>query len=231
MLTAIVLISVGQGPAHADVTHVKGSAYGYFAKVSLFGGPFDTRGPSPSVTLPPSGSPLLTASVSSGLVQFGSAILFSSGQLTVSTQGTTGPSGSVTSTTDIDNVNTSGQEVFTAANVASTCTAIEAGISGSTTITNGTLQTSEGNPDVEGDESVIQVPTNPAPNTTVNGKYESVGDSFQYIFNEQIVNADGSITVYAAHQRLLGPTVVGDLYIGKSECGVTGMPDTTAPRL
>ena len=27
-------------------------------------------------------------------------------------------------------------------------------------------------------------------------------------------------TVYAAHQKFLGPTAVGDLYIGKVECGI-----------
>ena len=234
MLAAILLIGIGQGAARADVTAVKGSAYGYFANISLFGGPPNTRGPSPSVTLPPdaSASPQ-TASQQSGLVQIGPAIIFSSGQLTVSTQGSLGPNGSISSTTNIENVNTSGQEVFTADNVASRCTASETAISsGSTTITNGTLQTSEGNPDVEGDETLVSVPTNLAPNTTFNGQIESVGDSFRYVFNEQIRNPDGSITVNAAHQYFLGPTAVGDLIIGQSVCGVTPPPaDTTAPKV
>lgn len=234
MLAAILLIGAGQGPAHADVTGVKGNAYGYFASVSLFGGPPNTRGPTPTVTLPPSGSATsITATAPTGLVQFGPAIVFSSGQLDVSTRGTTGSTGLVTSSTNIQSVNTSGNEVFTADNVSSKCTATEADISsGSTTITNGTLQTSEGNPDVEGDETVVQVPTNPAPNTTFNG--QSVGDSFRYVFNEQIRNSDGSITVNAAHQYLLGPTAVGDLIIGQSVCGVTATTTptgTTAPKV
>ncbi len=34
-----------------------------------------------------------------------------------------------------------------------------------------------------------------------------MGDPFEYIFHKQVTNPDGSITVYAAHQRLSGPTV------------------------
>ena len=222
---------------HADVSAVEGSAYGYWASVSLFGGPANTRGPAPTVTLPPEGSAVpITDTAASGLVQFGPAILFSSGPITVSTQGTTGPTGSVTSATTVDTVNTSGQEVFTAANVASTCTASETGVTGATTITGGTLQISEGNPDVEGDETVVQIPVNPTPNTTYEGQIETVGDSFRYVFNEQIVDPDdGSFTVNAAHLYLLGPTAVGDLIIGQSVCGVevtattTTVPTTTLP--
>jgi Ca2+-binding RTX toxin-like protein len=215
-------ILAGSGPSVADVTAVRGEAYGYFSSVSLFGGPPGVRGPAPVVTLPPGGSATpVTATVAESIVQYGPAILFSSGPITVSTQGTTGPAGSVTSSADVQNVNRSGQELFTASSVSSTCTATEAGVSGSTTVNNGTVQTSEGNPNVDCDEVVVNVPVNPPPNYTVNGQIEGVGDSFQYIFNEQIVGPDGSITVNAVHLRLLGPTAVGDLYVGQSECGVT----------
>ena len=46
-------------------------------------------------------------------------------------------------------------------------------------------------------------------------------ETFTWTFNQQTVNPNGSITVYAAHQRLNGPTEVGDVYIGQSVCGVT----------
>jgi hypothetical protein len=229
MLAAIVLIGVGQGPAQAEVTEVEGSAYGYFSNVSLFGGPPSTRGPAPTVTLPPGGSAVpITATAPTGSATYGPATIFSSGQLNVITRGTTGSTGYVTSKTNVQSVNTSGQEVFTADSVASTCIATEADTSsGSTTITTGSLQVSEGDPNVEGDETVIQVPTNPAPNTTYEGVYESTGDSFRYVFNEQIVDPnDGSIAVNAAHQYLLGPVAVGDLIVGQSVCGVTA---TTTP--
>jgi hypothetical protein len=120
--------------------------------------------------------------------------------------------------------------VFTAASVASTCTTSPSGATGSTTITDGTLRTSEGNPDVEGDDTVVPIPSDPAPNTEIKGTIEAVGDNFTYIFNEQITNPDGSLTVYAAHQKLEGPTAIGDLYIGKADCAqvASGSTATTA---
>jgi len=65
------------------------------------------------------------------------------------------------------------------------------------------------------------VPNNPAPNTTYNGHIEvnSSQDYWKYVFNEQVTNPDGSLTVYAGHEYLLGPTAKGDLFFGKSECG------------
>ena len=209
---------------------VTGGAFGYYSKVSLFGGPAEERGPAPTVRLPSGGSAEpITATAPSGEAVYGPATIFSSGQLDVSTQGTTGPGGSVASSTKVVNVNRSGDEVFTAAEVASTCNASEAGLSGTTTITGGTLRTSEGDPNVEGDDTVVAIPTNPAPNTSYEGQLETVGDRFRYVFNEQVKNPDGSITVYAAHQYLLGPTAVGDLFIGKAECGVTGAPSGQSP--
>ena len=232
----VVAIAVGtglivlSGPSKADVSAVRGSAYGYFSSVSLFGGPAMTRGPAPTIALPPGG----TNSVPNAIIQYGPAILFSSDQITVSSTGTTGPAGSVTSTATIDNINKSttqptltGSEVFTADRLSSTCTASESGVSGSTTVTNGTVRTSEGDPNVEGDEVYAAVPTNPPPGYTISGVIEGVGDRFEEIFNEQIVNPDGSITVFAAHLRLLGPTAVGDLYLGRVDCGVSVVPGTT----
>ena len=218
----------GSAVARADVTAVSGRAYGYFSNISLFGGPFSSRGPAPSVTLPPGGSAApITATAPSASAQYGPATIFSSDRLEVSTQGSIGPSGSVTSSASINNVGKSGNEVFTATNVAGTCSASESGVTGSTTITNGRLQTSDGNPDVEGDETIVVIPTNPAPNTTYEGRINSVGDSFRYVFNEQIVNSDGSLTVNAAHQYFLGPTAVGELIIGQSVCGVTASPSAS----
>ncbi len=218
------------------VTAVSGSAYGFFSNVGLFGGPPSTRGPAPTVTLPPGGSAVpITATATTGSAIVGPGRFFSSGPLNVSTQGTIGPDGSVTSSTSITNVNTSGVEVFTASNVASTSTAYKAGVSGSTTITNGTLQIDSGfdsNDDGDftdpGDHPPlsVSVPTNPAPGTTFDGHVHTGGtsDFFRYVFNEQVVNPDSSLTVNAAHQYLLGPVAIGDLIIGQSVSGVTVQP-------
>ena len=206
--------------AAGGTTGVGGGAYGFFASVSLFGGPPATRGPTPTVTLPAAGSATpVTGTAASGDGKFGPATIFSSGRLDVSTQGT--PGGSVTSSATVANVNTSGQEVLTAATVASTCTASATGATGSATFTGGTVRTSEGNPDVDGDDTDVTVPSNPAPNTTYTGTIEAVGDTFRYVLNEQVRSADGTLTVNAAHMYLLGPTAVGDLIIGQSRCGIT----------
>lgn len=217
LLSAMVLSAFWQRQvADAQDPAVTGSAYGYYAEVSIFGGPANIAGPEPTVTLPAEGGSD-EASAPSAAAVFGPANIFTSGPLAVTTEGA---SGSVTSTATIENINTSGDEVFTADGLDSTCTDSESGVTGSTTVTNGTLRTSEGDPDVDGDDTTIDIPADPAPNTTYEGTIEAVGDTFRYVFNEQIENPDGSITVNAAHQYLLGPAGVGDLIIGQVVCGV-----------
>ena len=207
--------------APATTTQVGGGAYGHYISVGLFGGPPGVRGPAPSVTLPAGGSATpVTDTAPSANVQFGPATLFTSGALEVSTQGT--PGGSVTSSARISDINTSGQEVFTASSASSTCSASASGATGSATIAGGRLTVSEGSDlDSDADDTVVQIPESPAPNTTHEGTIETVGDTFRYVFNEQIRNADGSITVNAAHQYLLGSIAVGELVIGQSRCGST----------
>lgn len=225
-----LLVGIVPGPAAADVTAVNGSAYGYFAdNISIFGGAQPDTGPVPTVALPAGGSANpVTGSAATGLVKYGPATIFSSGAITLSTQGTTGPSGSVTTSASLANVNSSGQEVFTASALSSTCTASESGRSGSTTITGGRLIVSEGaDLDSDADDTVIDIPASPAPNTAREGKIETVGDTFRYVFNEQVVGADGSLTVNAAHLYLIGPTALGDVIIGQSICGVTAVAATT----
>ena len=231
LFSAMVLSAFWQRQvADAQNSELTGSAYGHFADVTLFDGQQPVAGPAPTVTLPPGGGDE-TASAPSASVVYGPANLFTSGPLTVATEGT---AGSVTSTATIDTINTSGQEIFTADNLASTCTASEGEVSGSTTVTNGTVITEGGDPDVEGDETVFTIPTDPPPNTAVEGTLApAVNDTFRYVFNEQIENPDGSITVNALHAYLLGPTAEGDVIAGQVVCGVgTGSDepdgDTTA---
>jgi len=215
----VTLIQVA--PAQAAVASVKASAEGSFAYIGFFGGPAQVSGPVPTVNLPPGGSPSpLTDSQPSHLVRFGPAAIFSSGQLDVSTQGTTGPTGSVQASASVSNINTSGDETFTATSVSASCTASESGRSSTVTINGGRVQTNDGNPDVDGDETWVNVPTNPPVNHTIRGVINSVGDTFDYVFNEQVTNPDGTITVSAAHQKLLGPSAVGDLYTARVTCGV-----------
>ena len=208
-------------------------AFGYVARVALFGGPSNTRPCAdppanttdcrarPSVTLPAAGSATpVTDTVATADARFGPGIIFTSGPITVSTQGTAAAS---TSKVEIQNVNTSQQEVFTASAMSSTCN----GPSGSTSITGGTLRTSEGtNLDSETDDTNTPVPANPPPNTTIEGRIETVGDSYRAVFNEQIVS-NGAIVVNAFHMTLLGPTAVGELIVGQSRCGGTAVSTGT----
>ncbi|MDQ4132534.1 MAG: Ig-like domain-containing protein, partial [Actinomycetota bacterium] len=127
-----------------------GSSFGYHAdNITLFGGAQSDTGPTPTVALAAdaSNSPQ-TATAPTGLVQYGPATLFTSDQISVSTSGSLGPGGSVTSTSSIDNINKStqqpsvtGGEIFTADNLSGTATADAGGVSGATTVTNGTVDT------------------------------------------------------------------------------------------
>ena len=208
------------GTSGAEVSEVGGGAFGYSAKVSLFGGPAASRGPAPSVSLPASGSASpVTASDPSGAVTFGPATIFESGALRVSTQGTTGADGSVESSATVTG-KADGPGPVLYGEVASTCTAKESGVTASATIASGKVETKY-DADTQLAVSTQPVPANPAPNTEISGTVDHVGDTFRVVFNEQTKNADGSITVNGAHLYLLGPSAVGDLIIAQSRCSTS----------
>ena len=293
-------------PSSATVTAVRGSAFGYHAfNISLFGGAQDEIGPRPIVTLAPdaSNSPqtateedVLCPGGECPRVQFGPAVIWSAERATVSTSGSLGPTGSVTSTTDLQDLNTSRVEIFGEDNydccipvgqeeagnvynrlappsgsgiapqparpltdVGSTCTASETGVTGSTTVTNGWLYLDSGWADsdtvypepaepgpgqvAEHDPVKVVVPTNPAPNTTYAGHLHvarNATDNYVLVFNEQILNPDGSLTVNAIHYyfgyrlengvRVVDQASIlkGELIVGQVVCGVaTGVTTTT----
>jgi hypothetical protein len=86
------------GSSSADVTAVRGEAYGVRGSISLFAGPPMVFGPTPVVTLPPGGG-ADTETVPTLQMSFGPAVFFRSGPATVTTEGQTGPTGFVTSST------------------------------------------------------------------------------------------------------------------------------------
>ena len=232
-VTVCATIVMVPGASNAEVTAVSGSAYAYFADVTVPINGHQVRGPAPTVTLPPGG----TQSVASTSVVAGPATLFTSGPATVKSEQVTGQAWRVESSVDIQTVNTSGQEVFTASRWQSLCRAGESGTSGSTTITNGTLRIDSGlamNDDDDwtdpGEHAPVEVavPSSPGPNTVLTGHIHigDVVDNFRYVFNEQTVHADGSRTVNAGHLYMLGPAATGDLIIGQSVCGVSTAPLT-----
>jgi len=170
---------------------------------------------------------------------YGPATFFSSNRVDVSTQGTTGAGGTVTSSVNIAGVDTSLSEIVTADAISSTCTASANGLSGTTTLTNAKERIDSGD-DVVGDihpEVKVSLPTNPpisspsavqspAPppqNLSLpNPGHIHVNNSIDYfhiVFNEQVINPDGSLTVNAVHEYLDGPSAIGHVILGQSTCG------------
>ncbi len=162
-----------------------------------------------------------------------------SGPITVSTEGSTGPHGSVTSWVSITPTPASaswtpagsteaqswpggvGPGPIIAEEVRSTCTASPGHTAtGATTITHGVLGLTT---DAWGDPNTFApMPAHPRPNDGPHhGVITNVGDSYDVYYNEQDTSVPGSITVTAIHMKLLGPVAVGDLYIAQAHCGVT----------
>lgn len=234
VLAAVLLSGHEQRPAAAaQVSELNGSAYGAYVKVGLFGGAPNQVGAAPVVVLPKAGGSE-SESLPELIAQFGPATIFGgqyqdpgrnpSGELTVSTKGSTGPERSVTSSASVVNI---GPGPLIADRMSSTCTANEDGVTGSATIDKGVLETKY---DTNTQEAIqtVPVPEKPAPNTAMEGTIDHVGDRFRVVYNEQIVDGD-TITVRAAHMYLLGNIAVGDLIVGQSVCGLSADDGSTAP--
>jgi hypothetical protein len=118
---------------------------------------------------------------------------------------------------------------FIADTASTTCTANDTGPpTASTSFTNGVLVTATDNN--QAPTATTAIANSPAANLTINGFFKlgaSDTESFTYIFNEQIVNADGSLTVNAAHLKPTGQTAYGDVIFGQSTCGVRRSTTTT----
>ncbi len=204
---------------------------------------------SPSVELPPTGSatPITVTDPDGATGKYGPAVIFGgvwpphvgsgppSGPITVSTQGTTGVNGSVTASTDIrlntpanaDNPGGFGPMPVWGDSLHVECSATETSVSGSTSFTNSFIAKatdSDGEPLPSETEAI---PANPPPNYTRSGVITNVGDVFTAVFNEQIINPDGSLTVNAVHMYLFGPVAVGDMVKGQVTCGTN--PTTVSP--
>lgn len=232
LLSAMLLSALWQREAaDAQVVEVTGSAYGFFTSIGLFGGPPGDVGPVPLVTLPPEGSAeAITATDPDGeTAQYGPAVIVQTEAMTVSTEGTTGPEGSVTSSSSVAfNPNQEEQvDPFNADDLMSTCTASAAGTSGSVTLNNASLVLNT-NVETQEPSETIDLPVNPEPNTTFAGTIDHVGDTFRAVFNEQIPDGD-TLTVNAVHlylgQNAAGEPVAGvaqgEAIIGQSVCGVS----------
>ncbi|MGH9278520.1 MAG: hypothetical protein ACRD12_10520 [Acidimicrobiales bacterium] len=234
--------------------------------ISLFGGAQSDTGPTPQVTLASnaSNSPQ-TASATCGRVVYGPAVLFTSDTIAVSTSGSLGPSGSATASTSIskinmatntacNGVNETGGEIFTANSLAGTVTAFNNGTkTAATSVSSGTynvhsnsfnctsLATNCGGHthDAGNPEGTTAVSSMPGANTKVAGHVhlnDTTTDYFVIVFNEQVNNADGSLTVNPVHEYF-GATLdgsnnivddpnsilQGDLILGRATAGRTAV--------
>ena len=209
--------------------------------------PTSDIGYSPQVTLPtPNGSATaLTALDADGArADYGPASIFAgkwpetvstappSGPIDVSTKGT--PSGGVVtsavniklrSPADPDSPGGFGPGPVEGDELHASCKATATSVTGTVSIVNGILTkttTPDGSPLL-----TEPIPASPAVNYTRSGVITNVGDVFTVVFNQQIVNADGSLTVNAFHMYLFGPTAVGESVGGQVTCGTT--PSAIAP--
>ena len=152
IVTLVGGMVVFAAPSQANVTAVTGQAYGYHGyNLNLFG-PQPEQGPVPVVNLTAnaSNSPQ-DGSAASGVVTADIATLFTSGQITVHSDGRTGPYGAVHSSSTVNSVDPAGDTILSASQISSTCTMQETDattgariLSGSTTISSGTLVTDNG---------------------------------------------------------------------------------------
>ena len=202
-------------PAAAAIKPVLGSAYGYQASVSFFGGTPMVKKPTPTVKLPKTGSGTpITKTASSGSIVFGPATLLTSGAIALSTKGTSGNALTTGSMQSVD------AGPLTASAISDSCTASNGGAAtGSVSVTNGVVVTST---DVNGNPtSTMAVPSNPSAGFDIHGTVTVSAtdtESFDWIFNYRPATSNGSLTVVAAHEILHGPTAVGTVDLVNVNC-------------
>lgn len=220
-VTSLTMLAATATPAFADVSQVSGSAFGENVNnVSALGLVGVNSPAQPTVTLPATGSATpITSSLATVTVPPVLGTVLSTGLLNVSTQGTTGPSGSSTGSAStasakaLTGLTTPLTPFLTADLIKSTCTANGTGASGTTTLTNATLN------------GATVVNLSPTPNTTL----LNLPGVAKVVANEQTSAAgDPNITVNAIHIYLLTPSGLasGDIVISQSHCDVVNSPPT-----
>lgn len=208
-LAAAACLVAGALPASAAPGD--GSAFGVSVSVSLLGSPPVTAGPfAASNTNGPTSNTLVGAAVP-GVV--------STGVINTSAlrDDVTGEVNSRASTADLA-VGLLPLNPISATAVEATCTAVQGGNSGATTLAGANLG------------PLGPISATPAPNTVINVPGPLPGTTIVSItFNEQINNPDdGSLTVNAIHIRLLGGVLgsigTGDVIISQARCGPAALP-------
>lgn len=217
LTAAAVLVLVLAVPARADVNFTRGGAFGESVDVTLAGIDINS-GPSPVVTLPPTGGGPFTDNLAE--VNLPDALLAQ--VLQVSTEGALGPAGFVESSADVANVRVgpSDSPILGATAVHSECRADSLGSTGTASLASLSI----------GGEPVANL--EPPANTVI--PVPGVGE---IRLNEQISSStrgeeEGitNITVNAIHVVFDGALGTGDIIISQSRCEVQG-PNVVIPEV
>jgi len=245
VIAAAGALGVTASPASAAVS--QGYACGYYSNVSLGGGPYGSQGCPPQTYQSANANGLAPASTwQYGVTQsvtdsdgakatYGPAVMFSSpydindnltnsAAMTVQTTGST----TVSAVARAYGVGPSPFYTLTPTSYPESATYngyVDARCAASSpTSKTGTAVVKDGRVDTATDANgyptnTVAVP-NPTPvNHRVDFTINSVGDHGYVIFNEQINNPDGSLTVNGSHMYLEGPFAVGEVIIAQVKCG------------
>lgn len=208
-LAAVAALLAGVVPASAAPGD--GSAYGLKVNVTLLGASAVNVGPlAAASTSGPTSASVASAAVP-GVVTAGVI------NASATKDQNTGAVTSTASTADVAVPLLAALGPVGAKLIAAKCVATQSGEVGTATLTNATLG------------SLGALAVNPAPNTTISISLPVVGNVATLILNEQIHNADGSLTVNAFHLHLLGGPGVGslgsgDVIISSATCGPAALP-------
>ena len=201
-VAAAVLLGVGTASAAPG----DGSAFGVEANVTLLGMPLAHVGPVPEAS---TSGPTSATAVNIDLPNILTVAVAST---SASLDPTTGTVTSDADTADIGLPLLSALGNVGIKVVDASCTATTSGITGTTTIIGASLG------------ALPVPPLNPPPNTQIPISLPVLGNVATLTFNEQIHNADGSLTVNGLHVHLLGSGLLGglgsgDVYLSSATCG------------
>jgi hypothetical protein len=215
-LAAVAALLAGIAPASAAPGD--GSAYGVNVDVALLGVPAVHVGPLAAAnTSGPTSDSLASATVPGVLT---AGVINTSAHKDPNTGAVT----AMASTADVSLPLLRALGQVYAKLIVAKCVATQQGESGSTTLTAAKLGSLGG------------LAVSPAVDSTVAVALPGVGNVATLILNEQIHNADGSLTVNAVHLHLLGGPGIGelgsgDVIISSATCGPAGLPMPVASGL
>jgi hypothetical protein len=215
-LVAVAALLAGIAPASA--ASGDGSAYGVKVDVALLGVPAVHVGPlAAASTSGPTSNSLASATVPGVLT---AGVINTSAHKDQNTGAVTASA----STADVGLPLLNALGNVGAKLIAAKCVATQSGETGSSTLTDAKFG------------SLGTLAVNPAPDTTINVALPVIGNVATLILNEQIHNADGSLTVNAVHLHLLGGPGLGqlgsgDVIISSATCGPAGLPMPVASGL